>query len=72
MLLFIIINYSHLLCTMGNVIIHHDHDMVVRDSMCMQQLVSMTHISLEKGERREEKGERTSILLQRLRFAVLL
>lgn len=44
---------------MGNVVVHHDHDVVVRDTMLVQDLVGMADVGL--GRQRGEKNMRGGV-----------
>lgn len=41
----------------GQVIVHHDHDLLVRDAVLVDDLVGMAHIGLGNG--RKERGAQT-------------
>lgn len=41
-----------------DVIEHHNHNVVIRDSMSMQYLIRMTHIGLDEGGREERREGR--------------
>ena len=50
----------HSLFIVGNVVVHHDHNVIIRYSMCMEDLVSMAHVSLH---RKGVSGRNESLLM---------
>ena len=46
----------------GNVVVHHDHDVVVRNTMLVQDLVGMADVGLgrQRGEKNMRGGSLTS------------
>lgn len=45
----------------GQVIVHHDHDLLVRDAVLVDDLVGMAHIGLGNG--RKGRGHKLRLLL---------
>ena len=42
---------SHLQFVVSNVIIHHDHNVLIRDTILVENLVGMTYIRLAQWEK---------------------
>ena len=40
-------DYENSLFVVGNVVVHHNHDMVIRDTVSMQQLIGMANVCLD-------------------------
>ena len=47
------VTVTNVLLIICNVVEHHNHNVVIRNSMSMQHLIGMTHICLDEGEQRE-------------------
>ena len=53
----VVIYYCCLLCIECDIIVHHDHDVVIGDTMIVEDLIGVAHISLLGGQGLEVKNQ---------------